>query len=163
MSDKVESRLSHEITWQGAPRVGVGAFIAHAEELLLMRRAKPPEAGAWSIPGGKVEPGETLQDAAVRETREEVGLDVEVTRLLDLTQYFILDSGNHWIAPSFLCRLLGSSTKIFAGEEAQEVGWFPLNELPHPLTRTTRAALTAYYKQRKRQGDTQASAVEARS
>ena len=51
----------------GQPRVGVGAFIVRDQELLLMRRAKAPEAGSWSLPGGKLDAGETLEAAVARE------------------------------------------------------------------------------------------------
>ena len=128
----------------GEPKVGVGGFIVHNHRLLLVRRAKPPEKDAWSIPGGKVEPGETLEDAVAREIAEEVGLRVEVERLLNLTQYFVPELGQHWLAPSFLCRVPGRRDVVPAVAEVREARWFAFDDLPTPLTRTTRAALAAY-------------------
>src|SRR5690606_15457197 len=61
---------------RGAPQVCVGAVVMHDGALLLVQRAHDPEAGSWSLPGGRVEPGEPLWEAVVREVREETSLDV---------------------------------------------------------------------------------------
>ncbi len=58
------------------PRVGVGAVVFHEGRVLLVQRRDPPAAGEWAIPGGKVRLGETLQQAAEREIREETGLTI---------------------------------------------------------------------------------------
>ena len=58
------------------PRVGVGAVVFRNGAVLLVRRAHPPREGEWAIPGGKVRPGETLQQAAEREIREETGVRI---------------------------------------------------------------------------------------
>lgn len=65
------------------PFVGVGVVVWRGADVLLVRRAKPPREGRWSIPGGVQQIGETLVEAAVREVREETGLTVEITGLLD--------------------------------------------------------------------------------
>ena len=80
------------------PQVAVGAVCRHDDALLLIRRGRGPAAGEWSVPGGRVEPGETLHEAVVRETLEETGLEVVVDRFLgwverisDEYHYVILD------------------------------------------------------------------------
>jgi len=60
------------------PVCAVGAFIFDGDRVLVIQRGKPPGAGLWSIPGGKLEPNETLAQAVAREVREETGLVVEV-------------------------------------------------------------------------------------
>ncbi|MHA7871842.1 MAG: NUDIX hydrolase [Hyphococcus sp.] len=64
--------------------IGVGAVVFRGDEVLVIKRGKPPFEGHWSIPGGKLIPGETVKDAVRREVREETGLEIEILRLLDV-------------------------------------------------------------------------------
>ena len=66
----------------GLPKVGVGGLVVVEDRVLLIRRGKAPLLGRWSIPGGTVESGETLEQALIREMAEETGLDVVPGRLL---------------------------------------------------------------------------------
>ncbi len=66
--------MSDENKYPGLPRVAVGAFVFHEGGVLLVRRGKPPAEGQWAIPGGSVELGETLGEAAEREILEETGI-----------------------------------------------------------------------------------------
>lgn len=70
--------------------VGVGAVIKNSSgEILLLLRNKEPEKGCWSIPGGKVEMFETLEEAIKREVKEEVNVDIEITKLITVTNHII--------------------------------------------------------------------------
>jgi 8-oxo-dGTP diphosphatase len=62
--------------YPAAPMVGVGIAIWRGDKVLLVKRAKPPNEGQWALPGGKQQLGETIMEAAVREAREETGLDI---------------------------------------------------------------------------------------
>ncbi len=73
------------------PMVGVGVLIRKGEEYLLIRRAAEPDKGLWSVPGGIVELGEKIRDAATREAREETGLDVEIIGDLGVVDKIVLD------------------------------------------------------------------------
>ena len=64
------------------PIVGVAAVVIEDERVVLVRRGRPPAYGEWSLPGGAVEPGETLEKAVVREVEEEIGLNVEVVEVV---------------------------------------------------------------------------------
>jgi ADP-ribose pyrophosphatase YjhB (NUDIX family) len=80
------------------PRVGVGVLLVdEAGRVLLTLRERPPEAGCWSIVGGKVDYLETLEQCAVRETREEVGVEIRLVRLLCVTDHHLPHEGQHWV------------------------------------------------------------------
>jgi 8-oxo-dGTP diphosphatase len=114
------------------PLVGVGAVIVQDGRVLLIRRGQPPLFGEWSLPGGLLECGETLREAAVREAREETGLVVETVDMLGVYERVIRsDEGRvryHYVLIDFLCRPLSGELK--AGSDAADVGWFTRQELP---------------------------------
>jgi ADP-ribose pyrophosphatase YjhB (NUDIX family) len=93
-------------------------------EVLLIRRGKPPLLGRWSIPGGTVELGESLQQALVRELREETGLEVEPLGLLTVFDRIERDGTRvvyHHVIVDYLCRWL--SGEAVAGSDALAVAW----------------------------------------
>lgn len=114
------------------PLVGVGAVIVRDHRVLLIRRGQAPLLGEWSLPGGVLECGETLREAAVREAGEETGLVVETVDMLGVYERIIpSDDGRvryHYVLIDFLCRPVGGELK--AGSDAAEVGWFKREELP---------------------------------
>ena len=115
-----------------SPLVGVGAVIVAEGRALLIRRGQAPLLGQWSLPGGVLECGEALRDAAVREALEETGLVVEVGDMLGVYERVIrADDGRvryHYVLIDFLCHAVGGDLK--AGSDAAEVGWFTQEDLP---------------------------------
>jgi 8-oxo-dGTP diphosphatase len=89
--------------------------------LLLVRRGHEPSMGLWSLPGGRVEPGETAAEAAVREVREETGLDVEIGELL-----LTVPIGDY-VVDDFAATVVGGV--LTAGDDASEVRWVSADEL----------------------------------
>lgn len=89
------------------PMVGVGAVIFRRDEVLLVRRGREPACGKWSLPGGLVELGESLEEAVRREVREEVGLEVTVRDLVVALDRVLRDADGrieyHYILLDFLC------------------------------------------------------------
>jgi 8-oxo-dGTP diphosphatase len=113
------------------PLVGVGAIIIESDRVLLVKRAHPPIQGQWSIPGGVLEVGELVREAAVREAREETGLVVEPAELLGVYDRILRDPEQrvqyHYVLIDFLCRAVGG--ELLAASDASEVQWFQRAEL----------------------------------
>lgn len=114
------------------PLVGVGAIIIEGDRVLLVKRAHPPIQGQWSIPGGVLEVGEMVREAAIREAREETGLIVEPGELLGVYDRILRDVEQrvqyHYVLIDFLCRPLGG--ELLAASDAAEVRWFVREQLP---------------------------------
>lgn len=114
-----------------SPLVGVGAIIIEDDRVLLVKRGHPPLAGEWSIPGGVLEVGETLREAAVREAMEETGLEVEPGDLLGVYDRVLRDADErtlyHYVLIDFLCRRISGDAR--AAGDADEAQWFTQAEV----------------------------------
>jgi 8-oxo-dGTP diphosphatase len=134
------------------PKVGVGVLLVdESGRLLLTLRRRPPEAGCWSIVGGKLDYLETLEQCAVREALEEVGAAISIDSLLCITDHLVPAEGQHRVSPAFLARVSSLDTRNCEPDKTQEVRWFPIDALPPNLTITARNAIDAY-KQRSAAG-----------
>lgn len=108
------------------PELCVGAVAVDQDRLLLVRRGHGPGAGWWSVPGGRVEHGETLAEATVRELREETGLEGVCGELLGWVER--IDDPYHFVILDFVVTVLDPSGPV-AGDDAAEVAWVPLTDV----------------------------------
>ena len=107
-----------------APVVGVGGVVIREGKVLLIRRGKPPLYGRWVVPGGTVELGEPLEEALVREIREETGLEVEPLEVLTVFDRIERDGGRvlyHYVIVDYLCRWLAG--EAHASSDALDAAW----------------------------------------
>ncbi|WP_240989610.1 NUDIX hydrolase [Salipiger mangrovisoli] len=113
------------------PVVATIATVFKDGHVLLVRRANPPDAGKWGFPGGKVDLGECLQDAAIRELFEETGVRATAQRVFTAVDAFDHDENgmvrHHYVLVAVLCAWVSGDP--VAGDDALEARWFPLDAL----------------------------------
>ena len=134
--------MSEPQTKPEGPFAGCGAFILNsAGDLLLIQRLREPEAGAWGLPGGKIDFCEPAKVATVREIREELGIEIELKKLAGLTETIDAGDGKHWVAPVYESEIVSGEPEIQEPEKHGGCGWFAMDALPEYLTTPTRQIL----------------------
>jgi len=112
------------------PIVAVGAIVVDKGRVLMARRGKEPSYGLWSVPGGAVHLGEDLKTAARREIREELGIEVELTDVIEILERVTRDAEDrvqyHYVIVDYLARLANGEPK--SSSEALEVRWIAPEE-----------------------------------
>ncbi|MFQ3534547.1 MAG: NUDIX hydrolase [Aggregatilineales bacterium] len=117
------------------PKVAVAVFIRRQDEILLVLRANDPERGKWALPAGYVDRGEDPRAAAEREVLQETGLQVQVTRLIDVIYEGV-------IVIIYEASVIGG--KLCAADDAAEARWFTRQALPEIAFRSTQQVLAAW-------------------
>lgn len=108
------------------PEVCVGAIAVFDGCILLVRRGRGPAQGSWSVPGGRVERGESLAEAVVRELAEETGLSGVCESMVGWAE--LIDPDHHYVILDFGVTILSDSDPV-AGDDAAEVRWVPMSEV----------------------------------
>lgn len=128
--------------------ISAGAMIFNGKsELFLSKRSKNAsnEKGHWETPGGRVEFGETLEDAVKREIKEEYGVDIILLKEFPAANHIIPKENQHWIATTFLAKIKkGQTPKIMEPDKCDAIGFFPLKKLPKPISIITKIDLKTY-------------------
>lgn len=109
------------------PEVCIGGIAVDDDRLLLIRRGRGPAQGSWSVPGGRVEAGELLAEAVVRELAEETGLEVVCGEIIGVVERFS-DEG-HYVIIDHRVTVLDPAQTPVAGDDAAEVAWVPLSDV----------------------------------
>jgi 8-oxo-dGTP diphosphatase len=130
------------------PLLGVGAIIFDRDTVLLVERAGEPLKGWWSIPGGLVETGESLEAAVHREVLEETGLVIEILSRFDLFERVMRDAEGraeyHYVLVDYICRVTGGSPQ--PADDVSRLEWVPCARLAeYPITPGTAAAVERAY------------------
>jgi ADP-ribose pyrophosphatase YjhB (NUDIX family) len=114
------------------PLIGVGALILNRDRILMAQRGKEPLKGWWSLPGGLVETGESLEAAVRREVREETGLEIRPAGVVEIFERIMRDSSGapeyHYVLIDYLCRVTGGELR--AGDDVCAVEWTRRRDLP---------------------------------
>jgi len=130
------------------PIVGVGGVVVREGAVLLVQRAAEPLKGHWTLPGGAVEPGETLIEAVQRELREETGLEVRVLEMVEVFERITRDESNrpryHYVLIDYLCEALDGKPQ--PSSDVTAVAWarpeeFPRYQLSEKATAVIQKAL----------------------
>jgi ADP-ribose pyrophosphatase YjhB (NUDIX family) len=124
----------------GNPLPTVDLIIEYNKGIILIKRRNPPEG--WALPGGFVDSGESLEDAAVREAKEETGLDVDLLRQFHTYSAPDRDPRHHTITTVYIARAEG---KAVAGDDAKEIGVFSKDMLPGQIAFDHREIINDYY------------------
>jgi 8-oxo-dGTP diphosphatase len=135
------------------PLLGVGALIftraGRRGPILLVERGGQPLKGYWSLPGGLVEAGETLEAAVRREIREETGLRIQPVRLFEIFERIMRDKQRrveyHYVLADYVCKITGG--ELCAGDDVNRAEWVRLTELKnYRLTKGTREVIERAYR-----------------
>jgi 8-oxo-dGTP diphosphatase len=131
-----------------APIVGVGAVVLEGNRVLLVRRGNEPLRGEWSIPGGALELGETLEAGVRREVGEETGLEVETKAIVEVLDKIVVEDGRvryHYVLIDFLCVLAGGDLRF--STDAVDARWVAHEELnSHSIYRLAPATVAVLEK-----------------
>lgn len=121
--------------------VGVGVLVVHNGLLLLGRRKGSHGAGSWAAPGGRLEFGEDLETCALRELREETGLDATVTELGPYTSDVFEDAGQHDLTVFVVARGIRGTPRNLEPHKCEGWAWFTWDEMPRPLFKPLQSLL----------------------
>ncbi len=108
------------------PVPAVGVVCLRGDEVLLIQRGQPPRLGEWSLPGGRIEPGERAIDAALRELREETGIEADIIGLVDVVDGLFPDAGVHYVLIDYAA--VWRSGEPVASDDAADARFMSLDE-----------------------------------
>jgi ADP-ribose pyrophosphatase YjhB (NUDIX family) len=125
--------------WYANPKPAAGVILERGASVLLLRRAVEPGLGAWDLPAGYLDPGESPEDAARRETFEESGLEVDLVRLVGI---YTSRPGNA-VSSIYLARQVDPSAAVRLDAESSEFAWVPSSKVVDWLPRLAFGSMAA--------------------
>ncbi|MBU1347316.1 MAG: NUDIX hydrolase [Alphaproteobacteria bacterium] len=135
------------------PVPAVGVVCLRGDEVLLIRRGTPPRVGEWSLPGGRIEPGERAVEAALRELREETGVEARILGLIDVVDGIFPEVNRHYVLIDYVAEWLAGDT--VAGDDAEAAVFMPLEAALAAVawTETRRVIREAMRRRREARGE----------
>jgi 8-oxo-dGTP diphosphatase len=115
------------------PRVGVGVIIIKDKKVLLGKRKNAHGNGSWSFPGGHLEFGESFEDCARRETKEETSITIKNVRKGTFTNDFFEREGKHYVTLVMIAEFSSGVARVMEPEKCEQWEWSSWNNLPEPL------------------------------
>lgn len=131
---RIQNFVQHKLNMKrGIDYIGVGfgaAIFNKRGKLFITLRGKAAknERGKWEIPGGAVEFGETFEQTIKREIKEEHGIEIKIIELLGICDHIIPEEHQHWVSPTFICRITKGKPKILEPNKCAGIGWFTIDE-----------------------------------
>ncbi len=115
--------------------IGIGAIIIKNHQILLIRRSSKlhlsrTSLGMWSVPGGEVDFGETLEHAVIREAQEEIDVDIKVHKLIGYTDQILHSPDLHWLSIHFLCTITSGRPSIQEPDKCDQIKYFSVSNPP---------------------------------
>jgi 8-oxo-dGTP diphosphatase len=114
-------------------KVGVSTLVSNGDRVLLVKRAHTHGDSTWGPPSGHFNFGESIEDCAQRETKEETGVDIDTVKFRAVTNDLFTQEQKHYITIWVDARYVGGNVSVNAPKEESEVGWFTWDALPQPL------------------------------
>ena len=115
------------------PWVGVGVVVIKGNKVLLGKRKNAHGEGSWCFPGGHLEFNESVEECAVREVREEIGIEIKNLRLGPFTNDVFEKEGKHYVTLFVIAEYASGKAKVMEPEKCEKWAWFEWNRLPEPL------------------------------
>lgn len=122
------------------------ALIINEHDHVLLVKNKRGESFDYTLPGGAVEKQETLTEALVREVKEETGLEIEAGEIVEVTEAFFMEKGNHALFFTFLTNVIGGKEEITRPDEILELKWVPSKDIHQYVKGMTNDSLSRYKK-----------------
>ena len=133
MSPDTVEGTADDRRYPGRPIVGVAGAVVREGKVLLIRRGQEPMMGAWTLPGGALDVGETILEGVAREVLEETGLTVQALELLAMLDRIVRDESGlveyHYVLLDWLCAVVEGETEVQAGSDALDAAWISAEEL----------------------------------
>ena len=112
------------------PRIGLGVIIKSGNKILLGKRKNSHDAGVWAVPGGHLEKFETLEDTALREVKEETGMEVKYIETIGHVEDFYQEDYYHYISFYIKTKWIRGEPRVLEPDKCEEWRWFKLDEIP---------------------------------